>query len=173
MIFPCQEEFFHILCAIEMKKFLPVALMFLFSGVILLSMLNSQALTGSVKENSEEENNLNLEEDNMDFKELKIETVIEGEGKEAVDGDTLVVNYLGTLKDGIKFDSSYDRNQPFEFVLGASSVIEGWEKGLVGMKTGEKRRLEIPSSMGYGHYQVGSIPADSGLVFEIELLEIK
>jgi len=119
--------------------------------------------------------NLNLEQNSdMDFTELNIEILREGSGNESKSGDTLVVNYLGTLKDGTKFDSSYDRGEPFEFTLGNSSVIEGWEQGMLGMKVGEKRKIEIPSSMGYGENGiVGTIPGKSGLIFEVELLEIK
>ncbi len=117
---------------------------------------------------------LNLVEDNMDFAELKIETLIEGEGKESKNGDKLVVNYVGTLKDGTQFDSSYSRNESFEFTLGEGRVITGWEEGMLGMKIGEKRRLEIPSTYGYGESGAGElIPASSGLIFEVELLEIK
>jgi FKBP-type peptidyl-prolyl cis-trans isomerase len=117
---------------------------------------------------------LNLEDSNdMDFTELKVEILREGSGEESQSGNTLVVNYVGTLKDGTKFDSSYDRGEPFEFTLGQNSVIQGWEQGMVGMKIDEKRKIEIPSSMGYGESGVSSIPGNSGLIFEVELLEIK
>lgn len=117
---------------------------------------------------------LNFEESkNMDFAELKIEILREGSGEESQSGNTLVVNYLGTLKDGTKFDSSYDRGEPFEFTLGQNSVIQGWEQGMLGMRVDEKRKIEIPSSMGYGESGVSSIPGNSGLIFEVELLEIK
>ncbi len=105
--------------------------------------------------------------------ELKIEDLKVGAGAEAQVGKTVSVNYLGTLTNGTKFDSSYDRNQPFEFQLGAGQVIEGWDKGVVGMKVGGKRKLTIPPSLGYGEQAVGTIPANSTLVFEIELLEAK
>ncbi|CAI5702829.1 unnamed protein product [Peronospora effusa] len=90
-------------------------------------------------------------------------------------GDTLSMHYTGTLrKDGSKFDSSLDRNQAFEFELGAGRVIKGWDQGLVNMCIGEKRRLTIPSDMAYG--DSGSppkIPAKATLVFDVELLDIK
>jgi FKBP-type peptidyl-prolyl cis-trans isomerase len=105
--------------------------------------------------------------------ELLIETIVEGTGEGAVVGDTLSVNYLGTFLDGTKFDSSYDRNEPFEFELGSGYVIQGWDQGLVGMKVGEKRKLTIPSDLAYGVNGSGSIPGDTNLIFEIELLEIK
>ncbi len=96
-----------------------------------------------------------------------------GTGDEAVAGKSVSVNYLGTLTDGTKFDSSYDRNQPFEFKLGGGQVIQGWDQGVAGMKVGGKRKLVIPASLGYGAQANGSIPANSTLVFEIELLAVK
>lgn len=96
-----------------------------------------------------------------------------GTGAEAVAGKTVSVNYVGTLTDGTKFDSSYDRNQPFEFPLGGGQVIKGWDQGVVGMKVGGKRKLVIPPDMGYGSKANGKIPANSTLVFEIELLDVK
>lgn len=107
-----------------------------------------------------------------DFTELKTITLQTGSGDRiAKSGDQIKVHYLGTLKDGTKFDSSYDKNTPFELTLGAGSVINGWEQGLLGMKKGEKRKLEIPSSLGYGTRSSGTIPPNSGLVFEVELLD--
>lgn len=105
--------------------------------------------------------------------ELKIEDEREGTGSAVVTGDTVEVNYIGTLLNGQKFDSSYDRSQTFSFKVGAGDVIEGWDKGLIGMKVGGKRKLTIPASMGYGDQAAGSIPPNSPLVFEIELVSIK
>ncbi|MCA9374748.1 FKBP-type peptidyl-prolyl cis-trans isomerase [Candidatus Dojkabacteria bacterium] len=110
----------------------------------------------------------------QDVDKLETKTLIEGKGAKAKVGDTVSVNYKGTLLDGTQFDSSYDRGTPFEFTLGENSVIQGWEQGVLGMKVGEKRRLIIPSSLGYGETGAPpSIPGNAGLVFEIELLEIK
>lgn len=105
--------------------------------------------------------------------ELKIEDLTVGTGDEAVAGKLITVNYLGTLLDGTKFDSSYDRNAPFQFTLGAGEVIKGWDEGFAGMKVGGKRKLTIPPELGYGSMATGGIPANSTLVFEVELLKVE
>lgn len=105
--------------------------------------------------------------------ELIIEDLTVGTGAEAVSGKKITVNYRGTLTNGTQFDSSYDRGVPFSFVLGAGSVIEGWEKGFAGMKIGGKRKLTIPPSLGYGPRAMGTIPANSVLIFEVELLDVE
>jgi peptidylprolyl isomerase len=104
---------------------------------------------------------------------LRMQDLIVGTGQEVKSGDTATVNYLGTLLDGTKFDSSYDRNQPFTTQIGVGQVIKGWDEGIVGMKVGGKRKLTIPASLGYGNQPAGSIPPNSTLVFEVELLGIK
>jgi FKBP-type peptidyl-prolyl cis-trans isomerase len=97
-----------------------------------------------------------------------------GTGPEAKTGDTVSVHYTGTLDDGTKFDSSRDRNEPFEFTLGAGMVIKGWDQGVLGMKKGGKRTLTIPSDLGYGKRGAPpKIPADATLHFDIELIAIK
>lgn len=97
-----------------------------------------------------------------------------GTGSAVKAGDTVEVNYLGTLLDGKKFDSSYDRNETFEFTVGGGEVIQGWDEGLVGMKVGGKRILVIPSDMAYGERGAGGIIGpNSPLKFEIELVAIK
>jgi FKBP-type peptidyl-prolyl cis-trans isomerase len=105
--------------------------------------------------------------------ELKIEDEREGTGSAVESGDTVEVNYVGTLLNGQKFDSSYSRNQTFSFKVGAGEVIEGWDKGLVGMKVGGKRKLTIPAEMAYGSQGAGTIPPNSPLIFEIELVSVK
>ncbi len=92
--------------------------------------------------------------------------------KVAAAGDTVSVNYIGTLQNGTKFDSSYDRGQPISFVLGAGQVIQGWDEGIVGMKVGDKKHLVISPEKGYGSQAVGPIPANSTLIFDIELVGI-
>ena len=105
--------------------------------------------------------------------ELTIEDLKVGDGAEATTGSTVTVHYTGWLTDGKKFDSSLDRNQPFDFTIGAGEVIAGWEKGVVGMKVGGKRKLTIPSELGYGARGIGPIPPNATLVFEVELLKVE
>ena len=105
--------------------------------------------------------------------DLVIDDVRLGEGREVKSGDAVSVHYIGTTQDGVRFDNSYERGEPFEFTVGDGKVIEGWEKGLIGMKVGGQRILVIPSRMAYGNRKVGPIPPDSPLVFTIELMEIK
>lgn len=109
-----------------------------------------------------------------DIDELVIQTLEEGDGEAAKAGDNLSVHYTGRLLNTDEvFDSSYNRDMPFEFTLGTGQVIQGWEEGIEGMKVGEKRILQIPSVMGYGATGSGaSIPPNAGLEFEVELLEI-
>jgi FKBP-type peptidyl-prolyl cis-trans isomerase FkpA len=104
---------------------------------------------------------------------LQSEDLVVGDGPEAQTGQQVTVHYTGTLTDGTKFDSSVDRNRPFEFLLGAGKVIEGWDEGVQGMKVGGKRKLTIPPDMAYGKRGFPPvIPPDSTLVFEIELLDV-
>lgn len=109
----------------------------------------------------------------MNTTELQIEDQKIGTGETAVSGKKVTVNYAGTLTNGSKFDSSYDRNQPFSFTLGAGEVIEGWDLGVEGMKVGGKRKLTIPPSLGYGSSDLGVIPPNSTLIFEVELLKVE
>jgi FKBP-type peptidyl-prolyl cis-trans isomerase FkpA len=100
-------------------------------------------------------------------------TTTPGNGPVAKAGDRVSVHYVGTLTDGSKFDSSRDRNQPFQFVLGQGQVIKGWDQGVAGMKVGEKRKLTIPPAMAYGPQgRPPKIPPNSTLVFEVELMGI-
>ena len=105
---------------------------------------------------------------------LKIEDLHEGDGATASAGQQVSVHYTGWLLDGSKFDSSVDRNQPFEFTLGRGMVIRGWDEGVDGMQVGGKRKLTIPPQLGYGAQGAGGvIPPNATLVFEVELLGVR
>lgn len=105
---------------------------------------------------------------------LKIHDEVVGAGTEVKSGDTVTVNYSGYLENGTKFDSSYDRNSPFTTQIGVGHVIKGWDEGIVGMKAGGKRKLIIPSDLGYGAQGAGNvIPPNSTLIFDVELLDVK
>ncbi|MBL8480454.1 MAG: FKBP-type peptidyl-prolyl cis-trans isomerase [Sterolibacteriaceae bacterium] len=102
---------------------------------------------------------------------LIIEELVVGDGAEATAGQQVSVHYTGWLTNGKKFDSSKDRNDPFEFALGARHVIAGWDEGVQGMKIGGTRKLTIPPELGYGARGAGGvIPPNATLVFEVELL---
>lgn len=102
--------------------------------------------------------------------ELKIIDTVVGTGAEASAGDTVTVNYVGILHDGTVFDASQNRGEPFSFTLGAGQVIKGWDLGVAGMKVGGTRLLAIPAELGYGERAIGKIPANSTLIFQVELL---
>jgi FKBP-type peptidyl-prolyl cis-trans isomerase FkpA len=105
---------------------------------------------------------------------LVIDEITLGEGDEAQPGRMVSVHYTGWLIDGAKFDSSVDRNEPFDFPLGGGYVIRGWDEGVAGMKVGGKRKLTIPPDLGYGQRGAGGvIPPNATLVFEVELLAVR
>ncbi|KKQ23570.1 MAG: Peptidyl-prolyl cis-trans isomerase [Parcubacteria group bacterium GW2011_GWA2_37_10] len=105
---------------------------------------------------------------------MKVEILKQGTGAQAKTGDTVTVNYVGALENGIKFDSSIDRETPFPFTLGENRVIKGWELGVLGMRAGEKRKLTIPPELGYGSAGAGGvIPPNATLIFEVDMLSIK
>lgn len=104
---------------------------------------------------------------------LVIDDIVIGSGDAVKEGDTVLVHYIGTLPEGTEFDNSNKRGEPFEFTVGEGRVIKGWEEGLLGMKVGGQRILVIPPDLAYGSQAMGPIPANSTLVFAIELLEIK
>jgi FKBP-type peptidyl-prolyl cis-trans isomerase FkpA len=105
---------------------------------------------------------------------LVIDEITLGEGDEAQAGRMVSVHYTGWLTNGSKFDSSVDRNEPFDFPLGRGHVIRGWDEGVAGMKVGGKRKLTIPPELGYGARGAGGvIPPNATLVFEVELLGVR
>lgn len=135
-------------------------------GVVIVGQSDNvnQARREALLEAVDNQGNLN----SMVIDDIKIGT---GEAVEA--GDTVAVHYVGTLQNGQEFDNSKKRGQPFEFNVGGGQVIEGWDKGVVGMKIGGQRILVIPPDMAYGPQGIGPIPGNATLVFSIELLEIK
>lgn len=107
-------------------------------------------------------------------KNLQIEYLALGNGKTPSPGSTAVVHYTGWLTDGSKFDSSVDRKEPFQFVVGGNQVIRGWDEGVARMKVGDKVRMTLPSDYAYGDGGYpGAIPPKATLIFEVELLSIR
>lgn len=104
---------------------------------------------------------------------LKYTDLVVGKGASPVAGKQVKVHYTGTLENGKKFDSSVDRNEPFSFVIGVGQVIPGWDEGVMTMKVGGKRKLIIPSKLGYGASGAGGvIPPNATLLFDVELLDV-
>ena len=105
--------------------------------------------------------------------DLNVTDLVVGTGAEATEGRDVQVHYTGWLESGARFDSSLDRGKPFRFELGAGQVIQGWDRGVAGMKVGGKRKLVIPPELGYGARGAGAvIPPGATLVFEVELLGV-
>ena len=104
---------------------------------------------------------------------LKYTDVVVGTGPSPERGQTAVVHYTGTLTDGTKFDSSRDKGQPYSFALGRGEVIKGWDEGIATMKVGGRRQLVVPPVLGYGPMSRPGIPANSTLLFDVELLDVK
>ncbi|MBL8957335.1 MAG: FKBP-type peptidyl-prolyl cis-trans isomerase [Myxococcaceae bacterium] len=105
---------------------------------------------------------------------LTVQVLRPGDGDDAKSGDKVTVHYVGTLADGgAQFDSTRDRDQPFQFWVGERQVIEGWDEGILGMREGELRRLTVPPKLGYGSERKPGIPPNSTLVFEVELVDVR
>jgi peptidylprolyl isomerase len=148
---------------------------FLVGGVAILlaaavTVATISAITGDVNAAPDKDEKVVTTASGLKYVELKV-----GDGKEAKEGSKVIVHYTGKLENGKKFDSSLDRNKPFGPIeLGAGEVIKGWDEGLQGMKVGGKRKLIIPSKLGYGERGAGeAIPPNATLIFEVELIEIK
>lgn len=141
--------------------------------VLSLSILLLSVAACTKKEKTETQQTQQQQPEIKDLLMQVVTAATDKKAKEAVEGKTLKVHYKGTFLDGKEFDSSYGRNQPFEFKLGAKQVIQGWEIGTKGMKVGEKRILIVPPQMAYGEQGAGPIPPNTPLRFEIELLDVK
>lgn len=150
-----------------------------------LFLINMQAATHTISGDEEPVATVVLSEENTGASvagaldeggkvtKLMVDDVLVGSGPSVKEGDTVSVNYIGTLQDGEQFDNSYLRGEPFVFTVGEGKVIAGWEQGLIGMKVGGQRILVIPAELAYGDRAIGPIPANSPLVFAIELEAIE
>lgn len=126
-----------------------------------------------IQEGKRSENTEEAVEKETEPEKLLIEDVVHGGGLMAESGDTVVVHYTGTLKNGDVFDTSRSPGrEPFQFTLGSGQVIEGWERGIPGMRVGGTRKLTIPARLAYGENGFGAIPSGAALIFEIELLSV-
>jgi peptidylprolyl isomerase len=137
----------------------------IFSGLLLLIGLQTAAIAQSAVK-------LKVNEEYVAENGLKVTLLKTGKGKILAKGDKVKVHYKGELVDGRVFDSSYEREQPFEFVMGMNQVIAGWDQALLMLKTGDKAKLVIPPDLGYGDTPMPKIPAGSYLVFEVEVLDV-
>lgn len=158
-----------------MKKFTPVISIVAFLAIIFaIFYFGAKFLGESHQKTNDQTVTISTPVPTEEVSDLKIEDLTVGDGDEAKEGDTVSVNYLGTLLDGTKFDSSYDRGTPFSFKIGAGQVIKGWDQGVPGMKVGGKRKLTIPADLAYGDRGAGNVikPGDT-LVFEVELMGIE
>ena len=134
--------------------------------VVILILGSKIAMAGNEKE-------MNMQEVSTPSGLKYVDQVV-GTGDVAIAGKTVSVHYTGLLENGKKFDSSVDRGQPFSFPLGAGRVIKGWDEGVQGMKVGGKRKLTIPSDLGYGSRGAGGvIPPNATLIFDVELLGVR
>jgi len=140
-------------------------------GILAIVILGVAGFVMSPKEEQDQAKQIEEQTTPISSKALQIEDIVIGEGKEAVAGKLVVVHYTGTLLDGAKFDSSFDRGTPFEFTLGAGQVIQGWEQGIAGMKIGGERILTIPPDLAYGA-SAGHPLQNETLIFEVELLDV-
>lgn len=147
-----------------------ISIFFIFPGLSPFGSLNpaDQAIDTTNEQST-------MPTDDASIVELKINDTVVGTGESAAAGDTVTVNYVGSLTNGQAFDASANHGSAgFTFTLGAGQVIRGWDEGIAGMKVGGKRQLVIPAAMAYGNRAVGTvIPANSALIFEVEMLNIK
>lgn len=158
-----------------LKKIVIISIVLALVGIVVFSQMSNKSEDSSPSDTSTDVSNTTPTTipDTSPSAELKIENIKLGTGKEVQAGDTVTINYVGTLENGQKFDSSYDRNQPLETQIGVGQVIKGWDEGVIGMKVGGKRKLTIPPDFAYGPRGVGTIPPNSTLIFELELLDVR
>jgi FKBP-type peptidyl-prolyl cis-trans isomerase len=166
------------------------AVALLFFGSRIFSLLDTTKTVGTVGTTTPDQTQVTTNQNSMDtsnqsadttttpvpanITELGVRDITVGTGAEAKAGNMVTVNYVGKLTNGTVFDASANHGTTgFSFPLGAGQVIKGWDQGVAGMKVGGKRELVIPASLGYGAQSVGSIPANSTLIFEVELTAIK
>ncbi len=148
---------------------------FVILGIISVILFGVVLYTLLVPQNDLQNDTIDISQEDImaNQGELIIEDIEEGTGDAVVEaGDDIVIHYHGTFPDGTVFDSSVDRGEPFQTQIGVGQVIQGWDEGVLGMKAGGKRKLTIPPHMAYGDQARGSIPANSTLIFEVELIEI-
>ena len=148
-----------------------VIFFFVFGGASFFARPTVDQTTVELTTNPSDTSNMPIEE----VTQLQATDEVVGTGEVAAAGDTVTVNYVGSLTNGTVFDASANHSTTgFTFALGAGQVIKGWDEGIVGMKEGGKRKLVIPASLAYGDQAVGNvIPANSTLVFEVELLKVQ
>ncbi len=143
----------------------------------LLGGLDGKNQVASTLQSSSDETLKKTIKDSMNMSgiidKMIVNDVVVGTGSEVKKGDSVSVHYAGTLQTGEEFDNSKKRGEPFSFTVGEGRVIKGWDEGLIGMKVGGQRILVIPADMAYGANAVGPIPANSTLIFSIELVAIK
>ncbi len=151
-----------------------VTVLLIIAALLFINKITQPKTISSPEPTPDTNQSLNtVKETAMDVNELIIEDIATGSGEAVKSGDTVTIDYTGTLLDGTKFDSSIDRGTPFTTQIGVGQVIQGWDEGVVGMQVGGKRKLTIPSSMGYGPNGIpGVIPGGAALVFEVELISI-
>jgi FKBP-type peptidyl-prolyl cis-trans isomerase len=163
----------------KLNTIFSIALVLAVAGFIAFSMQKRDTQTPTdytTQINTQQDMNTNTNpEMNISASGLGIQIIRPGSGPAAMVGDTVVVNYTGTLEDGTKFDSSLNPGrEPFSFTLGEHSVIDGWEQGILGMQKGEQRRLNIPGDLAYGAQgRPPVIPPNATLIFDVELLDIQ
>lgn len=148
-----------------------VAVFLIFPGLSPFGYFSQSGETAAVETTTRQATSTTM----PDATQLQMTDATVGTGAAAETGDTVTVNYVGSLTNGTVFDASASRgNTGFTFVLGAGQVIQGWDQGIVGMKEGGKRILVIPATLAYGDRAIGDIiPANSTLVFEVELLKVQ